>query len=64
MSRMQQILERARQCHFDGMQDDAFNAIIEALEMLSRGQQQVMRDIGKVHQNFDDIPIGGGDKET
>lgn len=63
MSKMQEILDQAeRFAELDKPKETAME-LIKAIKLLSMGQQQTMRDVSRVHQNFDDIPIGGSGPE-
>lgn len=58
---MQEILDRAQAHYHGGQEADAFNDICEAIALLSRAQQQTMKDLDR--RNFGEVPIGGDGTE-
>lgn len=58
MSKMQDILDKVESHRKDGNIDGALDEIVEAIKLLSRGNQQIMGDISRLESSRTDIPIG------
>ena len=57
MSKMQELLDRAQESNKRRKTAEAIDALVEAIKLLSRGQQQVMRDFNRAQADRTDIPI-------
>lgn len=58
MSKMQELVDRAKFLQQEGKLDEAFGELIKAIELLSRRQAQLMGDFRDVQHSRTDIPIG------
>ena len=59
MSKMQEIIDRAHDANQNSKPAEAIEAIIEAIKLLAKGQQQIMRDHERAQASRTDIRIGG-----
>lgn len=57
---MQAIIDDAQKAWKDGKSDEAFNSLIDAIVLLSKGQQQVMQELAGVQSNLSDHARIGG----
>ena len=57
MSKMQTLVDRATKANEKGNRKDAIAALIEAVKLLSRAQQQLMGDFESAQRWRTDIPI-------
>lgn len=58
MSKMQKIIDQARKANQSSACSEAIEALIKAVELLARGQQQIMADFDSAQRSRTDIPIG------
>lgn len=56
-SKMQQLLDIARHANDGDRSQAAISALIVCIELLSKGQQQVMQDLSHDRNSRTDIPI-------
>lgn len=57
-SKMQKILDEVEKDLEKDRYGDAIRGLIDAIKLISRGQQQVMGDVGSLNRGRTDIPIG------
>jgi hypothetical protein len=57
-SKMQELVDKAHDANQLSKPDEAIEALIEAVKLLSRAQQQLMADYERAQWSRTDIPIG------